>query len=256
MTIGNGVWEWLYGQYFDRSGYLPYDQDVLNLSVVHTAFTSFLNFFSNLIILNTFIPISLYVSIEFIRLGQSYLISFDHKLYYKKLNTRARARTTTLSEELGNIEYVFSDKTGTLTENIMTLVKCSIGGKLYGFLGSDLDEDYKKSGDELGLELPTPPARIKKVDLSWNEYEDPSKPFFDKNLLTALHKKDKQALELFIALSVCHTILPENDEETGKLRYNAQSPDEEALVTAARNLGIVFAERSSNSLSIKVVYTI
>ena len=247
------MWEWLYGQYFDSSGYLPYDQDVLNLNVVHTAFTSFLNFFSNLIILNTFIPISLYVSIEFIRLGQSYLISFDHKLYYKKLNTRARARTTTLSEELGNIEYVFSDKTGTLTENIMTLVKCSVGGKLYGFLPCDLDDDYKRSGDELDLDLPQPPVRIKKIDLSWNEYGDPRKPFFDKNLLAAIHKKDKQALELFTALAVCHTILPENDEETGKLGYNAQSPDEEALVIAARNFGIVFAERSANSLSIKVV---
>ncbi|KAI6660095.1 phospholipid-transporting ATPase IM isoform X1-like [Oopsacas minuta] len=252
VTIGNGVWEWLYGQYFDASGYLPYDQSVIDLAVVHTAFTSFLNFFSNLIILNTFIPISLYVSIEFIRLGQSYLISFDHKLYYKKLDTRARARTTTLSEELGNIEYVFSDKTGTLTENIMTMVKCSIAGKMYGFLESDFDEDYKTSGDDLGLELPPTPPRYKKVDFSWNEYHDPAKPFHDQTLVDVLHNKDQQVLDFFFALAICHTILPEADGDIDKLSYNAQSPDEEALVTAARNLGIVFAERSSNSISIKV----
>ena len=246
------MWEWLYGRSFDATGYLPYDQSVLNLAVVHTSFTTFLNFFSNLIILNTFIPISLYVSIEFIRLGQSYLISFDHKLYYKALNTRARARTTTLSEELGNIEYVFSDKTGTLTENIMTFVKCSIGGRLYGFLDGDFDPDYLTSGAELNLELPPTPKKFKKVDLSWNQYHDPAKPFYDETLVETLHNKDREVLEFFRALAICHTVLPEIDEEAEGLRYNAQSPDEEALVTAARNLGVVFAERTSSTISIKV----
>ena len=251
LTIGNGVWEWLYGQYFDATGYLPYDQSVLNLDVVHTSFTTFLNFFSNLIILNTFIPISLYVSIEFIRLGQSYLISFDHKLYYKALDTRARARSTTLTEELGNIEYVFSDKTGTLTENIMTFIKCSIAGKLYGFIDSDFDPDYLTSGAELNLELPPLPPKFKKVDLSWNQFGDPNKPFYDQTLVDAVHSKDKEVLEFFRALAICHTVLPEN-EEGEQLRYNAQSPDEEALVTAARNLGVVFAERTSSTISLKV----
>lgn len=69
---------------------------------------------------------------EFIRLGNSFFINWDRKMYYPKSNTPAQARTTTLNEELGQIKYVFSDKTGTLTQNIMTFNKCSIHGRAYG----------------------------------------------------------------------------------------------------------------------------
>ncbi len=61
-------------------------------------------------------------------------INFDREMYYKKNDVAARARTTTLNEELGQVQYIFSDKTGTLTQNIMTFNKCSINGKLYGDL--------------------------------------------------------------------------------------------------------------------------
>ena len=55
-------------------------------------------------------------SVEVIRLALSFLIGWDLKMYYAPTDTPAKARTTTLNEELGQIEYVFSDKTGTLTQ--------------------------------------------------------------------------------------------------------------------------------------------
>lgn len=58
-------------------------------------------------------------------------------MYYEVNDTAAKARTTTLNEELGQIQYIFSDKTGTLTQNLMTFNKCTINGKIYGDVYDD-----------------------------------------------------------------------------------------------------------------------
>lgn len=63
------------------------------------------------------IPISLYVSIEIIKLGQIYLTSQDVNLYYESADKRIQCRALNIPEELGQVQFVMSDKTGTLTEN-------------------------------------------------------------------------------------------------------------------------------------------
>jgi phospholipid-transporting ATPase len=78
------------------------------------------------------IPISLFVSLEFVKVFQSYFITTDEEMYVKARDKFASVRTTTINEELGQVEYIFSDKTGTLTCNQMEFKYCIIGNALYG----------------------------------------------------------------------------------------------------------------------------
>ncbi|XP_017583423.1 PREDICTED: phospholipid-transporting ATPase ID isoform X2 [Corvus brachyrhynchos] len=212
--------------------YLPWDEGV------HSAFFSgFLSFWSYIIILNTVVPISLYVSVEVIRLGHSYFINWDKKMYCAKRQTPAEARTTTLNEELGQVEYIFSDKTGTLTQNIMVFSKCSVNGHSYGDV-----QDMLGHKAELG-ERPEP------VNFSFNPLADPRFQFWDPSLLEAVKLGDLHVHEFFRLLSLCHTVMSEEKSE-GELLYKAQSPDEGALVTAARNFGFVFRSRTPKTITV------
>ncbi|NXL65981.1 AT8B5 ATPase, partial [Chordeiles acutipennis] len=230
LAIGNGIWEYDKGYYFQV--YLPWAEGVNSAS-----YSGFLMFWSYVIILNTVVPISLYVSVEIIRLGNSFYIDWDRKMYYPLNDTPAQARTTTLNEELGQIKYIFSDKTGTLTQNIMCFNKCSINGKSYG-------DVYDMSGQRIEINENT-----EKVDFSYNPLADPKFAFYDHSLVEAVKLNDVPTHRFFRLLSLCHTVMPEEKKE-GNLVYQAQSPDEGALVTAARNFGFVFRARTPETITV------
>ncbi|XP_028940310.1 phospholipid-transporting ATPase ID, partial [Antrostomus carolinensis] len=230
LAIGNGIWEYDKGYYFQV--YLPWAEGVNSAS-----YSGFLMFWSYVIILNTVVPISLYVSVEIIRLGNSFYIDWDRKMYYPLNDTPAQARTTTLNEELGQIKYIFSDKTGTLTQNIMCFNKCSINGKSYG-------DVYDMSGQRIEINENT-----EKVDFSYNQLADPKFAFYDHSLVEAVKLNNVPTHRFFRLLSLCHTVMPEEKKE-GNLVYQAQSPDEGALVTAARNFGFVFRARTPETITV------
>ncbi|XP_051922125.1 phospholipid-transporting ATPase ID isoform X2 [Hippocampus zosterae] len=224
LAVGNAVWEREVGTLFQH--YLPWDPPVDGF-----LFSAVLTFWSYVIILNTVVPISLYVSVEVIRLGHSYFINWDQLMFCSKCNTAAEARTTTLSEELGQVEYIFSDKTGTLTQNIMSFKKCSINGHSYGEVANPLG--------------PHP----KRLDFTpFNLLADPDFCFYDDTLLESVKVGDSHTQEFFRLLSLCHTVMSEEKSE-GELVYKAQSPDESALVTAARNFGFVFRSRTLGTIT-------
>ncbi|GJQ74496.1 hypothetical protein Trydic_g21365 [Trypoxylus dichotomus] len=236
--IACGIWETLVGRYFQT--FLPWDSLVPSEPLGGATIIALLVFFSYAIVLNTVVPISLYVSVEVIRFVQSFLINWDNQMYDDQTNTHAKARTTTLNEELGQIEYVFSDKTGTLTQNIMTFNKCSIGARSYG----DLID--KTTGEVVEITEDT-----ESIDFSFNKNYEPDFRFYDKTLLDSIKNNDENSHNFFRLLALCHTVMSE--DRGGKLEYQAQSPDEAALVSAARNFGFVFLERSPNSITIDVM---
>ncbi|KAG8197767.1 hypothetical protein JTE90_006808 [Oedothorax gibbosus] len=175
-TIACGVWETVTGQHFRL--YLPWDNLVPTNNVTSGATViSLLVFFSYAIVLNTVVPISLYVSVEVIRFCHSLWINWDDKMYYAPKDAPARARTTTLNEELGQIEYVFSDKTGTLTQNIMTFNKATINGRSYGEVLDEVTREPLEISEDM-----------KSVDFSLNPLYEPSFKFYDKSLFGASEK--------------------------------------------------------------------
>ncbi|XP_055538979.1 phospholipid-transporting ATPase ID isoform X4 [Wyeomyia smithii] len=237
-TIASAIWEAIVGYKFQI--YLPWENIIPKDYLQGATIIGCLVFFSYAIVLNTVVPISLYVSVEVIRFAQSFLINWDEKMYYDKTKTHAKARTTTLNEELGQIQYIFSDKTGTLTQNIMTFNKCSIAGRAYG------DVIDLRTGETVEVSEVTEP-----VDFSFNpEYETDFR-WYDQGLLDAVRAEEEHAHSFFRLLALCHTVMPE--EKNGRLEYQAQSPDESALVSAARNFGFVFRSRAPNSITIEVM---
>ncbi|GIX83118.1 phospholipid-transporting ATPase IA [Caerostris darwini] len=172
-------------------------------------------FLTFIILYNNLIPISLQVTLELVRYVQAIFINMDINMYDKNSDTPAMARTSNLNEELGQVKYIFSDKTGTLTENIMVFKQCSIAGIKYGSPDIDFDGSNLLSN-------------------------------YLNNHNTAVYIK-----EFLTLMAVCHTVVPEKEQDSGDLNYQAASPDEGALVKGAKQLGFVFTTRTPHSVIVK-----
>ena len=186
-----------------------------------------------IILYNNLIPISLIVTMEVVKFQQAQLINSDLDMYYARTDTPALCRTSSLVEELGQIEYVFSDKTGTLTCNEMEFRCCSVGGIAYAEV---VDETKRDSED--GKEGWRTFAEMRQ------KLTSSSNPFLDIPSTSTVGGIELEVLMEFLTLlAVCHTVIPEIQD--GKMVYQASSPDEAALVAGAELLGYQFHVSSS-----------
>lgn len=187
---------------------------------------SFIVFF---LLYNNMIPISLYVTIEIVNVGQASMISNDVDLYRKELDVACAVRSSNLVQELGGVGNIFSDKTGTLTRNEMKLVKFVLNGTIY-----DVPEKVYELG-EVEDDASNPKA-------GGDDKEGTREGFakeFGKNFDTFF--------EFCRCLVTCHTVVRESDGT-----YRAESPDELALVEAVGSYNCHLMERGSVDMSVQM----
>uniref|UniRef100_A0A1S3ZMV4 Phospholipid-transporting ATPase n=1 Tax=Nicotiana tabacum TaxID=4097 RepID=A0A1S3ZMV4_TOBAC len=157
------------------------------------------------------IPISIKVSLDLVKSLYAKFIDWDNEMVDPETGTPSRATNTAISEDLGQVEYILTDKTGTLTENKMIFKRCFFGGTFYG----------SENGDALK----------------------------DSELLKALAAGSPDAIRFLIVMAICNTVVPVQSK-AGAISYKAQSQDEEALVRAAARLNMIFLEKKGNILDI------
>ncbi|KAG9152886.1 hypothetical protein Leryth_012506 [Lithospermum erythrorhizon] len=207
------------------------------------------HFLTALMLYSYLIPISLYVSIEIVKVLQSIFINQDIHMYYEEGDKPARARTSNLNEELGQVHTVLSDKTGTLTANSMEFIKFSAAGTAYGRGVTDVERAMAKrkgSFEANGKDI------IEESEDTQPKSSVKGFSFHDERIMNGNWFNEPHSdviLKFFRMLAVCHTVIPEVDEDTGKVSYEAESPDEAAFVIAAREFGFEFSERSQTSVT-------
>ncbi|KAL4656537.1 putative phospholipid-transporting ATPase IH isoform X1 [Arapaima gigas] len=196
--------------------------------LVIRALTDFLAF---MVLFNYIIPVSMYVTVEMQKFLGSYFISWDEEMFDEDLGEGALVNTSDLNEELGQVEYVFTDKTGTLTENNMEFIECCVDERVYVphavCNGQILPE---ASGSDTIDSSPEP--------------------------------GDKEHEELFFrALCLCHTVQVKEEETIDGIKrgihrgkgtsfYISSSPDEVALVEGMKRLGFTYLRLKDNHMEI------
>lgn len=230
----------------------------------------FVTFWSAVILFQNLVPISLYISLEIIRSCQAFFIYSDSFMYYEKLDYPCTPKSWNISDDLGQIEYIFSDKTGTLTQNVMEFKKCTINGVPYGEAyteaqagmqkreGVNVEEEGARIHEQIARDRVRMLTGLRKIHA--NPYlRDEDLTFVAPDFVADLNgdggDEQKRANEHFmVALALCHTVITERTAgDPPKIDFKAQSPDEAALVATARDCGFTVLGRSDDDIHLNIM---
>ena len=227
-----------------------------------------ITFWTCIILFQNLVPISLYISIEIVKTLQVYFIWSDLDMYYEQLDYPCTPKSWSISDDLGQIEYIFSDKTGTLTQNVMEYRKCTINGVVYGEafteamlgmqkrLGKNADEEAAQASEHISQDRALMFKHL--TANSRNQYIDEDDvTFVSSNFVRDLYgengpERARRNHHFMQALALCHSVLTEElSQDPPRIAFKAQSPDEAALVATARDMGFCLIERNSRGLIIE-----
>jgi phospholipid-translocating ATPase len=235
--------------------YLHPDDSTVFFDPRRAGLASLLHFLTALMLYGYLIPISLYVSIEIVKVLQTIFINQDQEMYFEESDRPAHARTSNLNEELGQVDTILSDKTGTLTCNSMEFVKCSIGGIPYGRGITEVEKALAKRAKDGESKADAYSSEILSQGSDAVDSQKPIKGFNfkDERIMNGqwINEPHPDIIEKFFrVLAICHTAIPDVDKVSGEISYEAESPDEAAFVIAARELGFEFFSRTQTSISL------
>ena len=229
----------------------------------------FITFWAAVILFQNLVPISLYISLEIIRTAQAFFIYSDTFMYYEKVDYPCTPKSWNISDDLGQIEYIFSDKTGTLTQNVMEFKKCSINGVPYGEAyteaqagmqrrqGVDVETEAVKAHKQIAEDRLKMLEDLRKIHNNPYLHDDELTfvaPDFVNDLQEVSGKTQANAnAQFMLALALCHTVITERTPgDPPWIEFKAQSPDEAALVATARDCGFVVMGRTNEGIIINI----
>lgn len=201
-------------------------------------------FLTFMILFSNFIPISLIVSMNLVKLVQVGFFYADKDMIHEGIH--CMPRTSDLNEELGQVEYIFSDKTGTLTCNVMDFRKFCVNGKCYG---EGVTEIKRQVMLKKGMKVPLPPKPAPGTKTT--EHVDLVDSVLEATLSSGKGSEYWNLRTFFTHLAINHEVVPEQGEG-GKMIYSASSPDESALCYGAHHFGFTFRTRETNGLTVEL----